>query len=167
MEPEKKKNNGKLTRTSIACAGYVEVSPGVYRQRQPNREGGNTRAQTDELERSAKKRPARTDKRKKGGKRRNQTGVQYQLFIISYRARGIDGSNCCPKYIEDACTEVELIPDDDIFHCPNQPIIKQIIGVAPELQRTEIFLFKLHQTWSDDQIEAAVQEELKTLTEEC
>ena len=139
----KKGNNGKFTRERIVGAGFVEVSPGVFGKRDASGQVGDTRPSSPRMERDPKKKPARKTRSKKGGKVSNSEGIQYQLLILSYRARPIDAGNGCCKYIEDAFVEKGIIPDDNVFICPRPPIFHQIIGLPPSEHRTEAYLFRI------------------------
>ena len=157
---EKKKKHGKLNRKTIVGAGFSEVSPGVWRKGDSHSQSSPRKSHATRVERDPKARAKRPTRIKEKGERENKDGVQYQVFVISYRARPLDGSNCCAKYIEDTFTEKGLIPDDNIFHCPRPPIIKQIIGIPKPEQRTEVFLFRLNETWSEERTKEEVDREL-------
>jgi len=139
------KGNAGFTREKITGAGYTEISPGVWGQRAANSAPSPGPTQADKLERNPAEKPSGKTRAKKGGKKENTTGYYYQLVIVSYRARPIDASNGCPKYIEDAIVNQGLIPDDNIFFCPRPPIFHQILDIKPDKQRTEVFLFKIKQ----------------------
>lgn len=144
MNPKKRKaQRAKLSRKGIAQAGFVEVRPGVFEkpQTQARVPLRDTEPPASRMERVPPERDQGKARDQRKGETRNQSGVRYQLVIISYRPRPIDHGNCIGKYIEDFLVEQELMPDDNVFHC-EPPVIRQVI-VPEKDQRTEVFLYQL------------------------
>ena len=137
------KKNANFTRKRIAESGFVEVSPGVFAKPEspthcPLR---NQEPQAPDMERDPPKKREGKTRPKERGKKSNPEGIRYQLLVISYRARAIDHSNCCAKYIEDFLVNQGFIPDDNPFTC-EIPIVRQVI-VPEKEQRTEVMLFQI------------------------
>lgn len=143
LQESPKKSHGKFSAKDLSRSGFIEVRPGVFEKPGPQarRPLQNRGPQTPRVERHPKKKRERKSVPKGTGKKKDQSGRRFQLVIVSYRARSIDPTNCCGKYIEDFLVEKGILPEDDAYTC-EAPVIRQVISTEAE-QRTEIYLFEI------------------------